>query len=207
VLYLAEQAWCPLAVLGAAVSESRCGALDDDFEVARGWTTNPDGTDTAPAGAGWVRGNPSATSVGGVPMQRDAVPSGQMALVTGAQAGANAGSFDLDGRTTARSRAITLPAGAGQDLTFRWLFAHTASSSAADHLRAIVEAPGGTQTVVWEQDGSASVVAGTWGSAVVNLDAWAGQTIRIRFEAEDGAADSTVEAGIDDVRITRATGS
>ena len=61
--------------------------------------------------------------------------------------------------------------------------------------------------MVWERDGSASVVAGTWGSAVVNLDAWAGQTIRVRFEAEDGAADSTVEAGIDDVRITRAPGT
>ncbi len=48
----AERAWCPLAVLGAAVRTARCGALDDDLEVARGWTTNPDGTDTAPAGAG-----------------------------------------------------------------------------------------------------------------------------------------------------------
>ena len=28
---------------------ARCGAFDDDLEVARGWTVNPDGTDTAPA--------------------------------------------------------------------------------------------------------------------------------------------------------------
>jgi carboxypeptidase T len=207
VLYLAEQAGCPLAVLGATVRMARCGALDDDFEVARGWTSNPDGTDTAPAGAKWARANPSGTSVGGVVLQRDATASGEMALVTGPQAGATAGSFDLDGRTTARSRPISVPAGAGQSLTFRWLFSHTASSSSADHLRAIVEAPGGSQTVVWEQDGSASVVPGAWGSAVVNVDAWAGQTIHVRFEAEDGAADSTVEAGIDDVRITRATGT
>jgi hypothetical protein len=38
------------------------------------------------------------------------------------------------------------------------------------------------------------------------MDAWAGQTVRIRFEAEDGAGGSLVEAGVDDVRITRPTG-
>jgi hypothetical protein len=54
VLYLAEQAWCPLAVLGATVTTARCGAFDDDLEVSRGWTVNPDGTDTAPASGRWA---------------------------------------------------------------------------------------------------------------------------------------------------------
>jgi carboxypeptidase T len=205
VLWLAEHAGCPLAVLGAGVRMARCGAFDDDLEVSRGWTINPDGTDTATSGA-WQRGNPAATSGGGVALQPDKVPSGQMALVTGAAAGASPNSNDLDGLTTARSRSITLPAGAGQNLTFRWLFAH-APSSAEDHLRAIVEGPGGVQTVVWEQRGTASWVAASWGSASVSMDAWAGQAIRIRFEAADGGTDSAVEAGIDDVRITRATGT
>jgi hypothetical protein len=206
VLYLMERAWCPLGVLGATVRAARCGAFDDDLGVARGWTTDPDGSDTAPASGRLVRGNPqrSATTTG-VVLQRDVVPSGSKAFVTGTRAGSSIGEFDLDGRTTVRSRAVSVPAGAGQQLTFRWLFAHTASASAADHLRAIVEAPGGTQTVVWERTGSASLVAGSWRSASISMDAWAGQTIRIRFEAEDGAADSTVEAGIDDVRVTRPT--
>ena len=47
VLYLIERAWCPLGVLGAAKTAARCGAFDDDLEVARGWTVDPDGTDTA----------------------------------------------------------------------------------------------------------------------------------------------------------------
>ncbi len=206
VLWLAEHAGCPLAVLGPGVRMARCGAFDDDMEVARGWTINPDGTDTASSGA-WARGNPAGTSGGGLALQLDAVPSGQAALVTGLAAGASPNANDLDGLTTARSRSITLPAGAGQNLTFRWLFAHDAKSSAADHLRAIVEGPGGAQTVVWEQDGSASWAAGSWGSASVSMDAWAGQTIHLRFEAADGGTDGAVEAGIDDVRITRATGT
>jgi hypothetical protein len=205
ILYLAERAACPLAVLGATVRDQRCGAFDDDLEVSRGWAVNPDGTDTAPATGRWVRGNPAATSSGGVALQRDVTASGRMALVTGAPAGTSAGAYDLDGVSTVRSAPIEMLSGAGQDLRFRWLFAHTATASSADHLRAIVEGPGGTQTVVWERDGGPGAVAGTWGSAAISLDAWAGQEIRIRFEAADGGMDSTIEAGIDDVRVTRPT--
>ena len=61
VLYLLERAWCPLAVVSAAVRQARCGAFDDDLEVARGWTVDPDGTDTAPASARWARGKPAGT--------------------------------------------------------------------------------------------------------------------------------------------------
>jgi hypothetical protein len=202
VLYLAERAWCPLSVLGASVRDVHCGAFDDDLEVARGWTVNPDGTDTAPASGRFARGNPAGSSAGGRTLQPTTVPSGRAAFVTGLAAGSSAGARDLDGRTTIRSVQITLPAGAGQQLRFRWLFGHTASASTADHLRAIVE-DGGTQTVVWEREGANAPLTGAWRSASVNLDAWAGETIRLRFEALDGGPDSTVEAGIDDVSVTR----
>ncbi len=175
VLYLAERAWCPLSVLGPTVRDARCGAFDDDLEVARGWTVDPDGTDTAPSTGRWVRGNPSGTSSGGTVLQRDVVPSGRLALVTGSPAGTSASAYDLDGRTTARSAPIRLPAAPGQRLTFSWLFAHpAASASAADHLRAIIEAEDGTQTVVWERAGSPAAYAGAWRSASVLMDPWAG---------------------------------
>ena len=99
VLYLMEKADCPLGVLGAAVRTARCGAFDDDLEVFRGWHTNPDGTDTAPANARFTRRNPSSTSSSG-PKQLGTVPSGAKAYVTGAPAGASASANDLDGRTT-----------------------------------------------------------------------------------------------------------
>ena len=175
VLYLAERAWCPLSVLGAAVREARCGAFDDDLEVARGWQVNPDGTDTATTTTQgrWARGNPAATTTGGVTLQPTAVPSGRYALVTGLAAGSSAAADDLDGLTTIRSVPITLPAAAGQRLTFSWMFAHAANSSSADHLRAIVQA-GATQTVVFERTGSSSLVGGSWHGASISMDAWAG---------------------------------
>lgn len=206
VLYLAEQASCPLSVLGAAVRQARCGAFDDDLEVARGWVVNPDGTDTAPASGRWARGNPAGTTTQGVTLQPTTTPSGVGALVTGLAAGTSASAYDLDGRTTVRSAPITLAAAAGQALTFRYLWAHATNASSADHLRAIVETGDGTQTTVWERTGTPTLRKGAWGSASILLDAWAGQTIRLRFEAVDGARASTVEAGLDDIRVTRPTG-
>ncbi len=205
VLWLAERAACPLAVLGTAVRNARCGAFDDDLEVSRGWTVNPDGTDTAPATARWARGNPAGTTAAGVTMQPTTTPSGRAALVTGLAAGSRAAANDLDGRTTVRSIPISLPSGLGQTLSFRYMWAHRANSTSADYLRAIVETADGTQTVVWHRTGAPTLHAGRWRTATVNMDAWAGQTIQIRFVAMDGGGASLVEAGVDDIRVTRPT--
>jgi len=204
VLYLMEQAWCPYSVRGAAVRAARCGAFDDDMEVGRGWVVNPDGTDTAPRSGRFARADPAATSWSG-PKQLGTTPSGSRAFVTGAPAGASANSYDLDGRTTIRSAVIGLPAAAGQKLTFRYVFAHDSHSTSADHLRAFVEAQDGTRTAVFTVSGRATDVDGTWRTATVSLDAWAGQSIHLRFEAMDGGRNNLVEAEIDDVRVTRPT--
>jgi hypothetical protein len=203
VLYLMERAWCPLGALGAAVRDARCGAFDDDLEVARGWKRDPDGTDTAPAAARFSRANPQPTTRSG-PKQLGTVTSGRKAFVTGAKAGAKPTSHDLDGRTTLRSPAIVLPPTLGQRLTFRYVFAHDAASSAADSLVAIVEV-GGVQTVVWSKVGSPADVNGKWRTAAVSMDAFAGQSVRLRFVAADGGAANLVEVEIDDVRVTRGT--
>jgi carboxypeptidase T len=205
VLYLLERAWCPLGVLGATVRTARCGAFDDDLEVTRGWSRDPDGTDTATGGR-WARGAPARTTSGGLTIQPASVPSGRSAFVTGLAAGDRAGANDLDGRSTIRSPAIDLPSAAGQLLAFRWFFAHSAASSSADHLRAILELADGTRVVVWQRAGSGAVVAGGWHTASIKLDEWAGQRVRIRFEATDDDAASLVEAGVDDVRVTRPAG-
>ena len=90
VLYLMERAWCPLGVLGAAVRTARCGAFDDDLEVCRGWNVNPDGTDTAPAGAAFARRQPAPRRRARPEAARDRRRPGRRALVTGRPAGADA---------------------------------------------------------------------------------------------------------------------
>jgi carboxypeptidase T len=201
ILYLAERAWCPLAVLGPATEAARCGAFDDDLEVAKGWTVNPDATDTATAGA-WQRGVPVATSYLGL-RQLTAAPTGRSAFATGL-AGGGPSLKDLDGGvTTALSPQISLPAAAGQRLTFRWTFAHYASANTADEFRVEVVAADGAATTIHLVQGAPVDRDGAWANASVSLDAWAGQQIRLRFSATDGGRDGLVEAAFDDIRVTR----
>ena len=182
VLYLMERAWCPLSVRGATVTAARCGAYDDDMEVRRGWTVDPDGTDTAPSSGRFVRSNPAPTTWDGA-KQLGTTTSGSIALVTGALAGSSANTYDLDGRTSIRSARIKLPTTTGQKLTFRYVFAHDVKASSADRFRAIVEAEDGTQTVVLNVVGRAVDVNGIWRTPTVTMDRWAGQAIHLRFTA------------------------
>jgi subtilisin family serine protease len=172
----------------------------DNFEAATGWTTNAAGTDTATTGA-WQRGDPAATSSGGVGLQLGTTVSGTNDLVTGAAAGASAGEFDVDGGTTSiLSPAIALPSG-GLTLSFSWYLAHLSNASSADFFRVSVVS-GSTSTVVFTQSGAASNRAGAWSTASVSLSAFAGLTVRLRIEAADASTASLIEAGVDDVRIT-----
>jgi hypothetical protein len=202
ILYLIDRAGCPYGALGAAYRRADCGPLFDDLEINRGWATNPLGTDTATAGA-WALAGPSATNAGG-PKQLGTTVSGARVLVTGAAAGAGADANDVDGgTTTVRSRPITLPAdpAAFGALTFRYYLAHDATSGPEDGFRVVVEAADGTRTAVFEEAGVAANDDATWGSAGASLAPWAGQAIRLVFEATDGGPDSLVEAAVDDVRI------
>jgi carboxypeptidase T len=202
VLYLAERAWCPYSVLGSATATARCGAFDDDLEVGRGWSFDPLGTDTATSGI-WRRGDPQATAQSG-PKQLGNATSGRYAFVTGTAAGSSAGAGDVDGgTTTVQSRAVALPASAGQRLTFRWTFAHSASSSASDEFRVTIVPENGSASTVLLVKGATRDRDGSWRGASVLLDAWAGQTVRFRFSARDGGGPSLVEAAFDDVRVTR----
>ena len=195
ILTLIEAAACPYALTGKA--GTNCGPLYDDFETYGGWVRNPLGTDTAARGA-WERANPAATA-----RQAGTVPSGSRALVTGARAGSYAGAYDVDGGvTTIRSPQVALPATVGS-LTFRYYLAHSSNSSSADYFRAYVEAANGVRTLVRQELGAANTDLPTWSTATIPLAPWAGQTIRIVFAAADRGRASTVEAAVDDVRITR----
>ena len=202
-----KAAWNAVSVPVQA-GEPTCGGggggttvYSDTFETATGWTTNPNGTDTATTGQ-WVRGNPDQTT-SGVVLQLGTTVSGVNDLVTGAPAGASAGANDIDGGTTSiQSPLIALPSTGTLSLGFAWYLAHLNNATNADFFRVSVVV-GTTTTVVFTQAGAATNRAGAWATANVNLAAFAGQTIRIRVEAADAATASLVEAGVDNVTITQ----
>jgi extracellular elastinolytic metalloproteinase len=176
----------------------------DNFETATGWTTNPLGNDTATTGQ-WARGNPETTTSSGT-KQQGTTPSGVNALVTGPLAGSSAGVHDIDGGvTTIQSPAITLPAGATLNLTFSFYLAHGTNSSSADFFRAFIVNSAGTATQVFQELGAADDddAAYVTTSPAINISSFAGQTVRIRFQAADASGASLVEAAVDDVLITR----
>jgi hypothetical protein len=173
----------------------------DNFETALGWTANAGGTDTATSGR-WERGDPEATSDGGA-KQLGTTVSGVNGLVTARLAGASAGAHDVDGGLTSiLSPPITLPSSGSLTLSFQYYLAHGANASTADFFRAFV-ASGAASTQVFQSLGAASNRNGAWTAASASLNAFAGQTVRIRFEAADASTASLIEAGVDDVRVTQ----
>jgi extracellular elastinolytic metalloproteinase len=174
--------------------------FQDDFEAARGWVTNANGTDTATTGV-WERGDPAATNSSGV-KQQGTTTSGVNNLVTGRLAGASAGVADIDGGVTSiRSPAITLPATGTLTLSFNQYLAFGTNATNADFLR--VSVVGSTTAVVFQRVGSATDTDAAFAAATANISAFAGQTVRILIEAADAGTASLVEAAVDDVRITQ----
>jgi murein tripeptide amidase MpaA len=217
VLYLLEQADCPYRVIGKEAQYCSTTpqptptptptpppggdtVFADDFESNQGWTTNPNGSDTATTGQ-WERGNPEDTNSSG-PKQLGTTVSGQNDLVTGRLAGASVGAYDIDGGVTSiRSPQISLPSSGNLTLTFNYYLSHLSNASSDDYLRVKIE--GTTTSTVFERLGSATNVDAAWQSASVSLNSYAGQTITILIEAADAGTGSLVEAAVDDVQITR----
>ncbi|WP_371778408.1 M4 family metallopeptidase [Streptosporangium subroseum] len=175
--------------------------FSDTFETSLGWTTNASGTDTATSGV-WERGDPAATTSAGTALQIGTTVSGTNDLVTGRLAGTAAGDYDVDGGLTSiRSPEIALPTGT-LTLSLSWYLAHLNNASSADYFRVRVLS-GTTNTQVFQQLGAASNRVGAWQNATINLSSYAGQTVRILIETADTLPASLIEAGVDNVTITR----
>jgi hypothetical protein len=191
-------------VLGATTRIARCGAFDDDLEVSRGWRVNAQGTDTATSGK-WARGAPQPTSTAAGRKQAGGVTSGRYGFVTGIAAGATAASNDVDGGTTSvMSPNIAMTAAAGQKLQFRYTFAHDATATSADRFAVeVIDVGAATTTRVFTAYGAPAERNASWKSASIDLTAYAGHTVRLRFSATDVGTNGIVEAAFDDVRVTQ----
>lgn len=184
---------------GGPVPDPGNNIFSDDFETNKGWRVNPSTTDTATTGL-WERGNPEATNSNG-PKQLGTTTSGVNDLVTGRLAGRSIGTHDVDrGITSIQSPAINLPATGNINLSFQHYFAYFNSSS-EDFLRVKIIA--NTTSTVFEKRASSGRVDGIWTPVSISLNAFADQTIRILIEAADAGRGSIVEAGIDDITVTK----
>jgi hypothetical protein len=193
VLYLREMSACPYAAIDRQAS--LCGPMYDDLEVARGWTVDPMGTDTARRGA-WSRGVPTKGR-----SQLGTAISGRSVLVTGRSKGA-----DVDhGRTTVRSRIVRLPEDATATLRLRYWVGMSGAADGDDRFRVrLVDASDGAplaQALAVDGDGRAH--RPRWRSLAYRIPTeLRGRRVAIELVAVDAGRDATVEAGVDDVRIT-----
>ncbi|WP_369411278.1 M14 family zinc carboxypeptidase [Polycladospora coralii] len=212
ILYLTEKADCVYSVIGK--QGQYCGddggedpeiVFEDDFERNQNWTTNPSGSDDATAGT-WERANPSDTNYSG-PKQLGTTKSGSYDLVTDGRSGWSAGYYDIDGgATTIRSKQITLPSlqnGESLNLSTSYYFSHYSNSSSDDYFRIKLIDENGNQQQLFQRLGSSSDVDAAWTDQSIDISAYAGQKIYIQFEAADKGSGSLVEAGVDDVKITK----
>jgi hypothetical protein len=175
--------------------------FSDDFEIDRGWTANPNGTDTAPTGR-FERANPETTSSNGTTTQLGTTPSGSFDLVTGGLAGASAGANDVDsGVTTIQSPPIAIPATGTTTLAIKSYLAHLNNATADDFLRVQIVGGLGTGTAI-DRRGAATTVAASFVSQTFNISAFAGDTVRIVVSAADNGTASLIEAAVDDIVIT-----
>lgn len=192
VLYLMEQADCPYRAIDKAAA--LCGPLYDDLEIARGWKVDAAGTDTAKAGA-WQRGKPANGTY-----QLGSAISGRAVLVTGRTAG-----VDVDGgRTTIRSRLVQLPKDRTARLRLRYWVGMSAAATSEDRFRVRIVGPKGKVLLnALTISGGSGKRTPSWRSLDVKLPATLqGRRVAIELVAVDARADATVEAGVDDVRIT-----
>jgi hypothetical protein len=107
------------------------------------------------------------------------------------------------GQTSVQSPAMALPASSTITLRFRFYFAYRSNATSADYFRVRVVGSNGVVKTVFSRGATASNVAGVWSTRTVDLSAYAGQTIRLRFDAVDAGSASMIEAGFDNVSVTR----
>ncbi len=200
LVYFLRFGWCPYSVLGRIQAD--CGPLFDDTEINRGWSLNPDGTDTAVATSRFSRGDPEPTTQNGLRSQPDRASSGRYAFVTGRLAGSTPNTNDLDGQTTLASPFVQLPPVPGR-LSFRYVYSH-GPSSASDYLKVWIEDEATkARTLVWSKAGTAGTIGASWQTATAVLTPFGGKRVRIVIRAVDAGPNSLMEVLIDDVRIER----
>jgi hypothetical protein len=182
----------------AVVASATALIFDDNFETNLGWTV----TSTASTGQ-WQRGMPVGGGARGDPPS-DADGSGRCYLTGNA-----AGDSDVDGGNTRLVSPVLDASGPGAPLVAYWRWYSNNTGSATDDTFVVeISNNGGTSWSPLETVGVSNPEAsGGWYEKSFRIADHIAPTatMRVRFTASDLGSGSIVEAGIDHVRILRAT--
>jgi choice-of-anchor B domain-containing protein len=168
----------------------------DDFESDAGWTRDPN--DDAAKGL-WERGVPQGSGEGAAP-SLDHSETGTICWLTGAYS-------DVDGGTTSLlSPAFDLTDQVNPVISYwRWYAKDVGLFSSSDTFHVYVSGDGGSSWVEVEVlKGRTVETAGGWFEHSFNVADYVGLTnaVRLKVEVSDLNYDSTIEAALDDFRIT-----
>jgi len=184
---------------GTVLAIETTAYLDDDAETDQGWVYG-DPSDTGTDGQ-WERGDPDRTLL---QPDFDTSEGGTFCFVTGAAEEGYDLNNDVDGGTVSLiSPRIDLTGAGGTDPTLsyqRWVYTWINDYFTDDWFRvSISDDDGATWTVIDEP----TEKKGGWNLVEHRVLDYVAPTseVRLRFQANDGAADSPVEMGVDDVRI------
>ncbi len=183
-------------------------AADDAMEDGQGdWVVGAPG-DNATGGI-WELADPEITIINSEVIQPgdDHTPGlGTMCWVTGAAAGANAGSNDVDdGKTTLTSPTYDLTGADSATISYyRWYSNAAGQAPELDVFEVLISSDGGQNWLPLETVGpDGAGTSGGWYHAVFNAGDFIPLTdqVKLRFIASDTFAGSLVEAAVDDLTI------
>lgn len=192
----------PMAFYSPVTSTGTSEILNNTFETsAEGWVAT---ADAALTGGAWQRGDPIGSTVSGAPAEPtdDHTPTpGVNAFVTQlSTSGQAASAHDVDGGVAYLTSPVINNAGADVNISF-WRWYYCSSTTQLDIFETQISVDGGT----WRMVDRANANTTAWQQVSYKLSnaATVGQNFQLRFAIGDTGTASTLEAGIDDVLITR----
>lgn len=181
----------------------------DPLEEAPDWRVDPEGRDTATAGA-WALGEPEPTSNAGIVLQpaSDHTPDGSLAFMTGPAAGGFFSTFDLDGASTLQSPVFAIGSSTDPFLVFwAWRrvfdFVRDPAGVAVDDVAPLVVQVSSDGGATWFELGRFAEQTEAWTRVSFRIRDAVEPTdrVRFRFVASEGEEELTAELGVDDLEI------
>jgi choice-of-anchor B domain-containing protein len=203
-----DPAGAPTALHQAVAAATQVTMFSDDFQANQGWTVGFTG-DTATTGV-WTRVDPVGSEIA---PENDHTPgAGTLCYVTGQGApGGGAGDNDVDGgKTTLVSPVFDLSSANAPVIGYwRWYANHQLQGTTPDDQFKVDVSNnnGSTWTNVETIGPGGAETFGGWLYHEFRVADFVTPTaqVKVRFVANDSGTGSVVEAGIDDVGVTRTT--